>query len=94
MSEKRPERRINGKTYCPECGEQVYFLWAHKPRFCAMCGTDFNWNDARTAEERLRDAISIAEKHDSWTTRIETETAREILGKLEKDRGEAECGIS
>lgn len=94
MSEKRPERRINGKTYCPECGEQVYFLWAHKPRFCAMRGTDFNWNDARTAEERLRDAISIAEKHDSWTTRIETETAREILGKLEKDRGEAECGIS
>ena len=94
MSNRRPEKRKNGKSYCPDCGEQVFFLWANKPRYCAMCGTDFNWSDERTANERLRDAISIAEQHNSWTTRIETETAKEILDKLEKTGGETGCGHS
>ena len=91
MEEKasRPRKGHKGRTWCPDCGEQVVFFWKDKPRFCAMCGVPFDWTAQKTAAESLREAIEYADKTESLLVKIETEVAKKILTVMETPEGQA-----
>ncbi len=90
MDEKkaRPRKGHKGRTWCPDCGEQVVFFWKDKPRFCAMCGVPFDWTAQKTPAESLREAIEYADKTESLLVKIETDVAKKILAALETPEGQ------
>ena len=91
MEEKkaRPRKGHKGRTWCPDCGEQVVFFWKEKPRYCAMCGVPFDWTAQKTAAESLREAVEYADKTESLLVKIETEVAKAVLAVVETPEGQA-----
>lgn len=79
----KPEERKDGRTYCRACGERVVFLWADKPRYCAMCGDGLDWTTEKTLTERIAERVRLAEKNDTRFAHIELADAREALKILE-----------
>jgi len=82
-----PRKGHKGRTWCPDCGEQVVFFWKDKPRFCAMCGVPFDWTAQKTPAESLREAIDYADKTENLLVKIETDVAKKILAVLETPEG-------
>ena len=89
MDKSRPRKASNGKTYCKECGEQIVFMWKHKPNYCAMCGVPLDWSGDEKPREALAAAIEMADRNGSLLVKIETAAARRILEQLEKAEEES-----
>lgn len=88
MSElSRPTKGHKGKTWCAACGEQVVFMWKDKPRYCAMCGIEFEWVDERSPAEQLRAAIEQASNGGCMLVKIDADVAKRILTLLDTDEG-------
>ena len=84
MEKSRPKKAGNGKTYCDACGEQVVFMWKHKPNYCAMCGVELDWSRDENPREALKRAVEMADRNGSLLVKIETAAARKVLEALEK----------
>ena len=85
MSENvKPRKNDKGKSFCGDCGEQIFFFWKQKPRYCAMCGSGIDWTEDRTEAEQLGECVKKAENMNSIYTHVPTTLARKILDKLEE----------
>lgn len=80
----KPRKNEKGKSFCGDCGEQIFFFWKQKPRYCAMCGAGIDWTEDRTPAEQLGECVKIAEKMNSIYTHVPTTLARTILDQLEE----------